>query len=167
VLSALQQIEKDEGCNTLVLCHTRELAYQICQEFSRFKKYLADIKVAVLYGGHPIKDHRRILKEENPNIVVGTPGRTLALIKEGVLKVDKLKRFILDECDSLLQNLDIRADVQQIFKHTPKEKQVMLFSATIDKDMRNVARKFAKDVRFFWMEFRLLILSLAYGSLCR
>jgi superfamily II DNA/RNA helicase len=145
VLSTLQQIEKDEGCNTLVLCHTRELAYQICQEFNRFKKYLSDIKVAVLYGGHPIKDHRRLLKEENPNIIVGTPGRTLALIKEGVLKVDKLKRFILDECDSLLQNLDIRADVQAIFKHTPKEKQVMLFSATIDKDMRTVARKFAKD----------------------
>jgi ATP-dependent RNA helicase UAP56/SUB2 len=105
VLSTLQQIEADDFVNTLVLCHTRELAYQICQEFNRFKKYLPGIKVSVLYGGHPIRDHRRMLKEETPQIVVGTPGRVLALIKEGNLKVDKLKRFIMDECDSLLQSL--------------------------------------------------------------
>jgi len=146
VLATLQQLEMEDGVvNTLVMCHTRELAYQICQEFNRFKKYLPGVKVAVIYGGQPLREQRKMLKEECPHIIVGTPGRVLALIKENTFKVDKLKRFVLDECDSLLQSLDMRSDVQQIFKYTPKEKQVMLFSATISKDIVVVARKFAQD----------------------
>lgn len=119
VLSTLQEIEADDVTNTLVLCHTRELAYQICQEFNRFKKYLPGVKVAVLYGGHPVRDHRRMLKEETPNIVVGTPGRTLAMVKEGLLKIDKLKRFILDECDSLLQSTGMLVAIRVISTELP------------------------------------------------
>lgn len=125
VLAVLQQLEPEPGVvDTLVLCHTRELAYQICQEFERFSKYFPDVKVAVLFGGISIREHRRMLKEDTPHIVVGTPGRTLALANEGALKLDKLKRFVMDECDSLLESLDMRKDVQAIFKHTPHEKQV-------------------------------------------
>lgn len=106
VLSVLQQMEVQEGvCNSLVLVHTREMAYQINQEFTRFSKYLPDVKVGVFYGGHPVKEHRAMLKDNCPNVVVGTPGRILQLVEEGHLKLDKLKRFILDECDSLLQSL--------------------------------------------------------------
>lgn len=146
VLAVLQQLEAEEGSvDTLVLCHTRELAYQICQEFERFSKYFPDVKVAVLFGGVHISEHRRILKEDSPHIIVGTPGRTLALINESALKLDKLKRFVMDECDSLLESLDMRRDVQQIFKSTPHEKQVMMFSATISKEMRMLCRKFAQE----------------------
>lgn len=89
-----------------------------------------------------------MLKEDTPHIIVGTPGRTLALLtKEKALKLDKLKRFVMDECDSLLDSLDMRKDVQEIFRHTPHEKQVMLFSATISKEMRQVCKKFAQHVR--------------------
>jgi ATP-dependent RNA helicase UAP56/SUB2 len=146
VLAVLQQLEVEDGVvDTLVLCHTRELAYQICQEFERFSKYFPDIKVAVLFGGIPIREHQRMLKEDTPHIIVGTPGRTLALLtKEKALKLDKLKRFVMDECDSLLDSLDMRKDVQEIFRHTPHEKQVMLFSATISKEMRQVCKKFAQ-----------------------
>jgi len=144
VLATLQQLNpEDDHVDTVVLCHTRELAYQICQEFDRFKKYLPSVRVAVLYGGVPVREDKKKL-EEKPHIIVGTPGRTLALAKEGLLKLDKVKRFILDECDSLLEPLEIRKDVQSIFKFTPREKQVMLFSATISKDNRAVARKFAQ-----------------------
>eukprot|EP00478_Filoreta_tenera_P000433 GABV01000433.1.p1 GENE.GABV01000433.1~~GABV01000433.1.p1 ORF type:complete len:438 (-),score=203.31 GABV01000433.1:8-1297(-) len=146
VLAVLQQIAVEEGTvDTLVMCHTRELAYQICQEFERFSKYMPTIRVAVLFGGMPIAEHRRVLKDEKPHIVVGTPGRVLALAKEKALDLSKLKRFVLDECDKMLEQLDMRRDVQEIFKMCPRNKQVMMFSATISKEVRDVCRKFAHE----------------------
>merc|ERR1719502_1245070 len=65
VLSSLHQLEaKEDSVGCLVLCHTRELAYQICNEFERFSRYLPDIKTKVFYGGVPVAEHKRILKSE-------------------------------------------------------------------------------------------------------
>ncbi|OMO61677.1 hypothetical protein CCACVL1_23321 [Corchorus capsularis] len=139
VLSSLQQIEPAAGQQqvlALVLCHTRELAYQICHEFERFSTYLPDIKVAVFYGGVNIKVHKDLLKNECPHIVVGTPGRILALARDKDLSLKNVRHFILDECDKMLESLDMRRDVQEIFKMTPHDKQVMMFSATLSKDIR-------------------------------
>jgi len=152
VLAVLQQIEpKDGEIDTLVLCPTRELAFQIAKEFQRFTKYLAKVKVAVLFGGIPIRDHRRILKEETPHVVVGTPGRIKQLIEEKSLDVTKIKRFVLDEADQMLEagakvgKASMRADVQKIYLSTPREKQVMMFSATLSKDIRAIAKKFTQN----------------------
>ncbi|GKD51498.1 DEAD-box ATP-dependent RNA helicase 56 isoform X1, partial [Tanacetum coccineum] len=142
VLSTLQQIEPVAGqVAALVLCHTRELAYQawiisICHEFERFSTYLTDIKVAVFYGGVNIKIHKELLKNECPHVVVGTPGRILALAREKDLALKSVRHFILDECDKMLESLDMRRDVQEIFKMTPHDKQVMMFSATLSKEIR-------------------------------
>lgn len=147
VLSTLQQIEPVAGqVDTLVMCHTRELAYQICQEFQRFTKFLPEINVRVFFGGIPYQEHVSLLeKGGQPHIVVGTPGRLKKLIQSNKLKVDKLKRFILDECDEMLKQLDMRRDVQQIFRQTAREKQVMMFSATLSKEVRPVCRKFTRN----------------------
>jgi len=147
VLASLNQLESTEPStvDTLVLCHTRELAYQICQEFLRFSKDMAYVKAKVFFGGIPIANHRSLLEKETPNIVIGTPGRILQLVKEKKLKLDNLKRFILDECDQMLEALDMRRDVQLIFKATPHEKQVMMFSATLSKEIRPVCKKFTQD----------------------
>jgi len=146
VLATLQQVEPTPGqVSVCVLCHTRELAYQIVHEFDRFSKYLPDISTSVFYGGIPIKTHRDKLKDDPPTILVGTPGRTKQLAKEGHLKLGKIKHFILDECDKMLESLDMRRDVQEIFKSTPHEKQVMMFSATLSKDVRPVCKKFMQD----------------------
>jgi ATP-dependent RNA helicase UAP56/SUB2 len=146
VLAILQQLTPVDGqVDTLVLCHTRELAYQICQEFLRFSKYLKDIKVKVFFGGINIRQHRQLLEDDPPHVVIGTPGRTLQLVKEKHLKLNHLKRFVLDECDQMLETLDMRRDVQQIFKATPHEKQVMMYSATMSKEIRPVARKFTQN----------------------
>jgi len=142
VLSVLQQVKPEDGVTCLVLGHTRELAYQISNEFDRFKKYLPDIKVAVFFGGMPIAKDRETLKKDPPNIVIGTPGRILALAQEKSLDLSKLKHFVLDECDSLLESLDMRADVQKIFRLTPREKQVMMFTATLNDEIREVCKKF-------------------------
>jgi len=145
VLATLQQLIPDmgtKGVNTIVLCHTRELAFQICKEFLRFSKYLPEIKTKVFFGGIPVQQHKDILKTDCPHIVVGTPGRIEQLINEKDLDVSKLKRFILDECDSLLDNVEMREVVQKIFQATPREKQVMMFSATFPGDTKDIARRF-------------------------
>ncbi|KAL6144304.1 hypothetical protein ACLB2K_054999 [Fragaria x ananassa] len=149
VMSTLQQIEPVAGqVAALILCHTRELAYQICHEFERFSTYLPELKVAVFYGGVSIKVHRDLLKNECPHIVVGTPGRVLALARDKELGLKNVRHFILDECDKMLESLDMRRDVQMIFKLTPHDKQVMMFSATLSKEIRPVCKKFMQDVRF-------------------
>nr|KYP43407.1 DEAD-box ATP-dependent RNA helicase 56 [Cajanus cajan] len=146
VLSTLQQIDPVPGqVSALILCHTRELAYQICHEFERFSTYLPDLKVAVFYGGVNIKVHKDLLKNECPHIVVGTPGRILALTREKDLSLKNVRHFILDECDKMLESLDMRKDVQDIFKMTPHDKQVMMFSATLSKEIRPVCKKFMQD----------------------
>lgn len=146
VLTVLQQLEPvagEVGC--VVLCHTRELAFQICHEFVRFSKYLPAIKTSVFYGGININVHKQQLKGEIPNIVVATPGRVLQLAKDKLLDLSKCKHFVLDECDKMLQSLDMRKDVQDIFKLTPHDKQVMMFSATLSTEIRTVAKKFMHD----------------------
>jgi ATP-dependent RNA helicase UAP56/SUB2 len=155
VLTTLHQLpvaeELESHVHVLVLCHTRELAYQIAHEYERFSKYLTDVRCAVFFGGVALSKHREILKnpKECPHIVVATPGRCLGLVKEGVLKLDKLKHFIIDECDQVLEVNDrgrsMRGDVQQIFVKTPHEKQVMMFSATLSKEIRPICKKFCVE----------------------
>jgi len=146
VLSVLQLLTPTaDEVDSLVLCHTRELAYQICQEFLRFSKYLPDTKIKVFFGGILVKQHIAMLQKETPNVVIGTPGRILDLVQNKHLKIDKLKRFVLDECDRMLESLDMRRAVQTIFRQTPHEKQVMMFSATLSKEIRPVCRKFTQS----------------------
>jgi ATP-dependent RNA helicase UAP56/SUB2 len=103
------------------------------------------VKVSVFFGGIPVRQHYQLLAEDTPHVVVGTPGRVLQLINEKKLKTDKIKRFVLDECDQMLENLNMRRDVQAIFRSTPHEKQVMMYSATLSKEIRPVCKKFTTD----------------------
>ena len=152
VLTTLHLIHPEPGeVSALILCHTRELAFQIKNEYQRFTKYMPNIKTCVFYGGMPIKDDEAALKNEKPNIVVGTPGRILALVKSQVLNLAHCKHFVLDECDKMLEALDMRRDVQEIFKKTPHEKQVMMFSATLSKEIRPVCKKFMQSVSIFFI----------------
>ena len=146
VLATLQQLEPVDGqVSVLVMCHTRELAFQISKEYERFSKYMAMIKVGVFFGGLAIAKDEEVLKNNCPHIVVGTPGRILALVRSKKLVLKHLKHFILDECDRMLSELDMRRDVQDIFRSTPHEKQVMMFSATLSKEIRPVCKKFMQD----------------------
>jgi len=143
VLSVLQQLDTNPApASALVLCYTRELAYQICHEFDRFKKYMPTLKTAVLYGGIPVQTHKDLLRDEQPHIIIGTPGRVLQMAEEKNLVMKNVKHFVLDECDKMLDSLDMRKDVQRIFKLTPHDKQVMMFSATMSDDIRTVCKKF-------------------------
>lgn len=92
VLTMLHQLPVDpKPCSALVLCHNRELAYQIQKEFKRFQSQLPDVRTEVIYGGVPINEHITLLKGlKKPHIVVGTPGRILALVKKGDLDLSNL-----------------------------------------------------------------------------
>merc|ERR1711862_933651 len=96
----------------------------------------------VVYGGVPITQDKEMLKEKTPQIIIGTPGRLLGLIREKDLKLDNVSQFVLDECDKCLEKLDMRRDIQQIFVETPKKKQVMMFSATMTSEIRALCKKF-------------------------
>jgi superfamily II DNA/RNA helicase len=108
-----------------------------------------------------IKANLETLKNDCPHIVVGTPGRVLALIRDKALNLKKVKHFVMDECDKMLDSLglfrssmkillsaDMRRDVQEIFRATPHDKQCMMFSATLAKEIRPVCKKFMQNVRF-------------------
>jgi len=96
----------------------------------------------VVYGGVPIVQDRKDLKEKIPHILIATPGRLIQLLDEQTLKLGEVKHFILDECDEILEQLDMRRDVQKIFKATPLNKQVMMFSATLSEEIRGICKKF-------------------------
>lgn len=91
-------------CPSCSLC--RELAFQIYKEYERFSKYFDNIRVSVFFGGVSIKKDEETLKGSScPHIVVGTPGRILALVRDKTLNLKNTKHFILDECDKMLEQL--------------------------------------------------------------
>ncbi|GAA5898010.1 hypothetical protein JCM8208_003223 [Rhodotorula glutinis] len=148
VTATLQQIEPVDGeVSVIVLCHTRELAYQIKNEYARFSKYMPDVRTGVFYGGTSVKVDQDLLKSKDkcPHIVVGTPGRLNALVRDKSLKAGSVRHFVLDECDKMLDSVDMRRDVQEIFKATPHHKQVMMFSATLAKEIRVTCKKFMQS----------------------
>merc|ERR1712187_599186 len=128
----------------LVLAHTRELSIQI---FSEFKRFATDLPVKIDYflGGEPVEPQVNKLNLTSPNIVIGAPGNMLLLVEAKKLELNKVQFFVLDECDKILYNADMRAQVQGSFKRTPHEKQVMMFSATLPDELRPICRRLTKN----------------------
>jgi len=146
VLAVLHLLEKNPEPNSaLIVTHTKELAYQIHKEFERLGKFLPSVKSDVFIGGEPIADQIKRLEKTPPAIIVGTPGRILDLTKRQKLDLKKLRFFIIDECDKVLGQQDMRKDIQNIFFQTPVDKQVMMFSATMPTDVRDTCKKFMQN----------------------
>lgn len=132
--------------SVLVICHARELAYQIKREYDRFAKYFQWAKIGVVYGGVPITKDKEMFKgADAPHVVIGTPGRIKALVADKTMDLSNVKQFVLDECDKCLEKADMRGDVQKIFIQCPKKKQVMMFSATMTDEVRAICKKFMHD----------------------
>lgn len=148
VISTLQMLNEEpdnESVQVLVIAHTRELAYQIQKEYIRFTQFMPTVKTVVVYGGVNINKNKEELAN-HPSIVVGTPGRVLDLIKRGYMKVNKLRHFIVDECDYIMESIKMRRDLQEIFINCPVDKQVMMFTATLPKATKETCLKYLKDV---------------------
>eukprot|EP00929_Paragymnodinium_shiwhaense_P109711 TRINITY_DN761_c1_g1_i6.p1 TRINITY_DN761_c1_g1~~TRINITY_DN761_c1_g1_i6.p1 ORF type:complete len:386 (-),score=110.09 TRINITY_DN761_c1_g1_i6:329-1381(-) len=148
VLACLQTIDTSKPeLKVVVLGHTRELAYQIEHEFKRLGKFMKDLKVEAVFGGTPLDKEKKRFKDNTPHVLVGTPGRALQLVKgkDAPLKLDAVTQFIVDECDRVIDTLDMRRDVQKIFIQTPPKKQVMMFSATCSEETRSTCKKFMNN----------------------
>ncbi|MGM0549911.1 MAG: DEAD/DEAH box helicase [Bacteroidota bacterium] len=128
---------------SLILCPTRELCMQIANDLENYSKHSKGIKVLPVYGGANILNQIRELKK-NPQIVVGTPGRVLDLIKRSKLHLESIRRVVLDEADEML-NMGFKEDLDAILSNTPKEKQALLFSATMPKEVQAIAKNFMSN----------------------
>lgn len=130
----------------LVLCPTRELAVQVSEELKHLSKYKKGINIVPIYGGQAIERQIQLLKM-GVQIVIGTPGRIIDHLKRKTLKVDNIKYFVLDEADEML-NMGFIEDVEWILDKTPKEKQIVLFSATMPQEILMLAKKYQKNPVF-------------------
>ncbi|MDD2385794.1 MAG: DEAD/DEAH box helicase [Bacteroidales bacterium] len=143
-LPILQQINpNNKFTQCIILSPTRELCMQISNDMMSYAKYLPEIRVTSVYGGASIDNQIRDLKKGS-HIIVGTPGRVLDLLKRRILKIDQIKFLVLDEADEML-NMGFKDDMDAILETTPKEKQTSLFSATMPKEIRNIASNYMNN----------------------
>lgn len=135
----------DKRTTALILCPTRELCNQITNDLRSFSTHMDKLFVTAIYGGAPISNQIRFL-EKGVQVVVGTPGRVVDVIRRGALKLDHVKWFILDEADEML-NMGFKDDLETIFREMPEEKSVSLFSATMPPKVESLAKRYMKNAR--------------------
>jgi len=126
----------------LILCPTRELAMQACQEIAKFSKYLPYVKTCAIYGGADIERQISQLKK-GANIVVGTPGRVMDHIRRHTLHLEELREVILDEADEML-NMGFREDIEEILRYIPEDRQTVLFSATMPPQIMAITSEYQR-----------------------
>lgn len=130
-IPAIEKIDRSEAETTvqaLILCPTRELAQQGCDEIKKLTRFMTDIWVTDVYGGAPMD--RQIARLRKCNLVIGTPGRVMDHMRRGTLKLDNVKLVVLDEADEML-SMGFREDIETILKDVPETRQTVLFSATM------------------------------------
>ena len=129
----------DKHIQALVMSPTRELAIQVAEEVSKIGKHMR-ARVLPVYGGQPIDRQIRALRN-GVQIVIGTPGRLLDHIRRGTIKLDGVKFLVLDEADEML-DMGFIEDMEEIIKNVPAERQTMLFSATMPKEILGLTKKY-------------------------
>ena len=145
-LPIIQQIDVNEKkTQSIILAPTRELCIQIAKDIEKYSKYLRNMNVVPVYGGTSIDTQIRALNR-GAQIVVGTPGRTLDLIKRRKLRLQSVQWLVLDEADEML-NMGFKEELDQILSETPDYKQTLLFSATMPKEVSRIAREYMKDTK--------------------
>ncbi len=150
-LPLIQQIElKNKNIQTIVLCPTRELCIQISKDLISYSKLINGLKIIPVYGGASIENQIKSIKKGS-HVIVGTPGRTKDLIKRKVLNFNYVDRVVLDEADEML-SMGFKDDLDFILDTTKKDRQTLLFSATMSKEVRNISKKFMKNAEEITVE---------------
>jgi len=134
---------EDKRIQTIVLCPTRELCMQITKDIASFSKNIKGLGVVAVYGGASIGTQIKALSRES-QIVVGTPGRVKDLINRKKLLLGNVNRLVLDEADEML-SMGFKEDLNAILAETPKNKQTLLFSATMSKEIIAITKKYMHD----------------------
>jgi len=134
---------KSDKPQALILCPTRELCMQITNDLKNFGKYIEGLSVVAVYGGANIDTQVRQIKK-GVQIIVATPGRMLDLSKRRAVDVSSIQSLVLDEADEML-NMGFQEDLNSILSQTPEDKQTLLFSATMPREVERIARGYMHD----------------------
>ena len=127
----------------VILSPTRELCLQIADDLNSFAKYIDGMHIAAVYGGTDIGSQIRTLKH-GVQIIVATPGRLLDLINRGVAQLDQVNNVVLDEADEML-NMGFSESINAIFESVPEDRNTLLFSATMSKEIEKIALNYLHD----------------------
>jgi len=150
-LPSIQQVDLiNKNIQTTVLCPTRELCIQISQDLISYSKFYKGIKIIPVYGGTSIENQIKSIKR-GAHIIIGTPGRTKDLIKRKVLNFNSVDRVVLDEADEML-SMGFKDDLDFILDTTKQNRQTLLFSATMSKEVRSISKKFMNDAQEITVE---------------
>ena len=142
----LQRLDlESRETQALVLSPTRELCLQIADDIRDFSKYMKGVHVVPVYGGASIEQQIRALRH-GANIIVATPGRLIDLIKRGKANIETVNSVVLDEADEML-NMGFSESINEIFEHLPEERNTLLFSATMSKEIEKIALNYLHNHR--------------------
>lgn len=143
-LPILQKVDfNSKTTQALIICPTRELCLQISKDLGNYSKFLKNVNIAAVYGGSSITQQIDQLRR-GAQIIVATPGRLMDLMDRKAVKIQNIQFVVLDEADEML-NMGFRDDIEQILSVTPVEKRVALFSATMPKQVKQIADVYLKD----------------------
>ena len=140
LMSIDPKVKKIQG---VILCPTRELAIQVSEELLRYSRYMHGIRILPVYGGQDIMKQFKGLKD-GVQIVVGTPGRVMDHMRRGTIKCDHVKMIVLDEADEML-DMGFIDDMKTILSEMPEERQTVMFSATMPKEIQAIASEQMTD----------------------
>ena len=143
-LPILQKVDTaSKATQAVILSPTRELCLQIADDLKDYARYLDGLHVQAVYGGSSIESQIRALKK-GAQVIVATPGRLIDLMERGVARLDRVENVILDEADEML-NMGFTESIDTILAGVPKERNTLLFSATMGKEIERIARNYLHD----------------------
>lgn len=134
---------KDDKIQAIILCPTRELVVQVKREIDKIGKYIPGLKTVSVYGGEPIGKQIGHLKRK-PQIIIGTPGRTIDHINRKLIRLGHIKFLVLDEADEMMK-MGFKEDIETILAASNTDRQTVLFSATMPKQIINISKKYMKE----------------------
>jgi ATP-dependent RNA helicase DeaD len=140
-LPSLERIERGQGIQMLVIVPTRELCNQNTREMRKFAKHM-QVRISEIYGGVSLQPQTEQLR--TADIIVGTPGRLLDHLTRGNMHLSKVKVLVLDEADKMFE-MGFVDDINKIITQTPRDRQTLLFSATMPPEVQQVAQRYMKN----------------------
>ena len=144
-LLAYLEAQPAKHTQALILAPTRELCQQITDQMRTFAKNISNLSILSVYGGAPIQNQIRALK--NPQqLIVATPGRLIDLMERKAVRLDRLSHVVLDEADEML-NFGFKEDIDHILQNSPPSRKTWLFSATLNPDLKRIVEEFMNHPR--------------------
>ncbi len=135
--------DSDRSTQALIVAPTRELSVQITSDLERFSSSIMKLNIVTVYGGASISEQIKKIRR-GAQIIVATPGRLIDLLSRKVVDLSTVKYVVLDEADEML-NMGFKEDIDEILSTTPKDKNVWLFSATMPREVREIAKNYMRN----------------------